>query len=152
MGRTASTRDYLADKGRSEGFISEEYNEETNSSVLKYKSKDGEERYIASSTDSSGSSGTTPVITINGQTPTQELEPNKFYKFGNAVTSLTVTLGTPIDGIVNIYNFSFTAGQANPMNLPDTIIFDETPVIDFGDYVEVSIMDNKGVCKIWPAN
>lgn len=153
MGRTASTRDYLADAGRSAGFLQEDYNEETSSSVIKYMSKDGQERYIASSTDPSGSSGTTPVIEVGGQTPTQELEPNKFYKFGNAITSLTVTLAAPIDGILNIYFFSFSAGQANPtINLPNDIVFDEPLVIDIGDYVEISIMDNKGIYKVWPAN
>ena len=54
MGRTASTRDYLADINRGVK-LEEEYN--NGQSTLKYRSYDGQDRYIAGSTDPEGGGG-----------------------------------------------------------------------------------------------
>jgi hypothetical protein len=90
-----------------------------------------------------------PVVKVSGATPTQTLAPNTFYKFTGAVTSLTLTLGTPIDGIANIYAFSFVAGAANPtISLPASVTIDGTPSIASGDYVEFSIMNNVAIFKV----
>ena len=92
---------------------------------------------------------TQPLIEVAGATPTQELASNTFYKFTGAVTSLTLTLGTPIDGITNIYAFSFVAGAANPtISLPASVTIDGTPSIASGDYVEFSIMNNIAIFKV----
>ena len=91
-----------------------------------------------------------PEIEVSGTSVTQILDPNKFYKFTGAVTSLTVTLGTAISGIVNMYAFSFVAGQASPnITLPNGVDYDEEPTIAQGDYVEFSIKDNKATAKVW---
>lgn len=90
-----------------------------------------------------------PLIEVSGATPTQTLAPNTFYKFTGQVTSLTLTLGTPIDGIANIYAFSFVAGAANPtISLPASVTIDGTPSIAQGDYVEFSIMNNVAIFKV----
>ena len=90
-----------------------------------------------------------PLVEVAGTTPTQTLAPNTFYKFTGAVTSLTLTLGTPIDGITNIYAFSFVAGQADPViSLPASVTIDGTPSISQGDYVEFSIMNNVAIFKV----
>ncbi len=91
----------------------------------------------------------TPVVEVAGATPTQALAPNTFYKFTGSVTSLTLTLGTPIDGIANIYAFSFVAGQADPViSLPASVTIDGTPSIASGDYVEFNIMNNVAIFKV----
>ena len=90
-----------------------------------------------------------PLVEVAGTTPTQTLAPNTFYKFTGAVTSLTLTLGTPISGITNIYAFSFVAGAANPtISLPASVTIDGTPSIAQGDYVEFSIMNNVAFFKV----
>lgn len=90
-----------------------------------------------------------PLVEVTGATPTQTLAPNTFYEFTGAVTSLTLTLGTPIDGIANIYAFSFTAGADNPtISLPASVTIDGTPSISQGDYVEFSIMNNVAYFKV----
>lgn len=91
----------------------------------------------------------TPVIEVTGATPTQTLAPNTFYKFTGQVTSLTLTLGTAITGITNIYAFSFTAGADNPtISLPASVTIDGTPSISAGNYVEFSIMNNVAFFKV----
>ena len=89
-----------------------------------------------------GEEGEVELIEVSGATPTQELLPNKFYKFTGSVTALTLTLGTAITGITNIYAFSFVAGAANPtISLPASVTIDGTPSIAAGDYVEFNIMN-----------
>lgn len=93
------------------------------------------------------------VVEVSGATPTQELAPNTFYKFTGSVTSLTVTLGTAVNGIANIYAFSFYAATANPtITLPQGVQVADTPTIGQSDYVEFSIMDNKAIAKVWSAS
>ena len=92
---------------------------------------------------------TQPLVEVSGTTPTQTLTPNTFYKFTGLPTSLTLTLGTPISGIANIYAFSFVAGAANPtISLPSSVTIDGTPSIAQGDYVEFSIMNNVAIFKV----
>lgn len=89
------------------------------------------------------------VYEVSGATPSTNLLPNAFYKFTGAVTSLTLTLGTPTDGITNIYAFSFVAGAANPtISLPASVTIDGTPSIASGDYVEFNIMNNVALFKV----
>lgn len=89
------------------------------------------------------------VVEVTGSTPTQELQPNTFYKFGS-VTSLNVTLAAGATGMAAIYAFSFTAAQANPtITLPSSVIISDAPSIAQGDLVEFNIMDNKAICKVW---
>lgn len=84
-----------------------------------------------------------PLVEVSGATPTQTLAPNTFYKFTGSVTALTLTLGTAIAGIANIYAFSFVAGADNPtISLPASVTIDGTLSIASGDYVEFSIMNN----------
>lgn len=88
-------------------------------------------------------------VEVTGATPTTNLLPNTFYKFTGAVTSLTLTLGTPISGITNIYAFSFVAGADNPViSLPASVTIDGTPSIASGDYVEFNIMNNVAIFKV----
>lgn len=90
-----------------------------------------------------------PLVEVTGTTPTQTLAPNTFYKFIGLPTSLTLTLGTPTDGITNIYAFSFVAGADNPtISLPASVTIDGTPSIAAGDYVEFSIMNNVAIFKV----
>lgn len=55
---------------------------------------------------------------------TQELRPNTVYVFGGELTSLTLTLGTPMNGIANIYQVFFKNGST-AVNLlyPATVTF-----------------------------
>ena len=92
------------------------------------------------------------VVEVSGATPTQALAPNTFYKFTGSLTALTVTLGTPISGILNVYAFSFTAGAADVnVSLPQSVQCDDTLSNASGDYVEFSIVNNKATFKVWQA-
>lgn len=93
-----------------------------------------------------------PYITQAGTNPSLTLNSNTFYKFADAITSLTI-LGLdvpPLTHILNIYAFSFTAGVDNPtITLPQGVQIADAPTIANGDYVEFSIMDNKAVAIVW---
>ena len=90
-----------------------------------------------------------PLVEVAGATPTQQLAPNTFYKFTGSVTALTLTLGTAIAGITNIYAFSFVAGADNPtISLPASVTIDGTPSIASGDYVEFSIQNGIALYKV----
>lgn len=106
---------------------------------------DGTEWLLVSQVESA----LTPVVNVTGNTA--ELQPNTFYRFNNSLTSVEVTFATPASGdVVNIYAFSFTAGQANPtITLPSSVIISDAPSIAQGNLVEFNIMDNKAICKVW---
>lgn len=93
-----------------------------------------------------------PVVGVSGTTPTQELAPNTFYKFGT-VTSLTLTLHLPVDGIVNIYAYSFTAGENFDATtaIPTGVTLDRELEIEEGQFCEVSIQDGHATYMVWPA-
>lgn len=92
------------------------------------------------------------VIAVAGATPTQTLNPNTFYKFTGAITSLTLTLGSAVSGIANIYAFRFTAGQDNPtITLPQGVVINQDLSLKTGDVCEFSIMDNKALFSVWEA-
>lgn len=96
--------------------------------------------------------GDVAQVTVTGTTPTQQLARNTFYQFGS-VTSLTVTLGSAVSGISNIYAFGFTAGVDNPtITLPQGVQIADAPTIATGDYVEFSIVNNKAIAKVWSAS
>ena len=94
--------------------------------------------------------GDMAVVEVAGATPTQQLARNTFYKFTGSVTALTITLGSEVAGVTNIYAFSFTAGVDNPtITLPPSVQIADAPDISSGDYVEFSIMNNKAIAKVW---
>lgn len=58
------------------------------------------------------------VVSVEGATPTQEIQPNKLYRFGEC-TSLTVTLASEIPDIYNEYMLEFVSGATpTTLNLP----------------------------------
>lgn len=61
----------------------------------------------------------TEISDGNGEV-TQEIEPNKYYVFGEC-TTITITLASKVTGIFNEYLFKFTSGStATVLNLPET--------------------------------
>lgn len=65
-------------------------------------------------------------------TVTKELQPNRYYKFGECV-SLTVTLAAEIEGVFNEYSFEFTSGAtATTLSIPETVKWNggEAPTIE----------------------
>lgn len=100
-----------------------------------------------------GDSGQVPLVTVAGATPTQQLAPNTFYKFTGAVTSLTLTLGSEVSGIANIYAFRFTAGQDVPtITLPSGVVCNQDLSLKTGDVCEFSIQDNLALFSVWEAS
>lgn len=98
-----------------------------------------------------GDSAQVPQVTVAGTTPTQQLAPNTFYVF-DSVTSLTVTLGSAVSGIANIYAFRFTAGQDNPtITLPSGVVCNQDLSLKTGDVCEFSIQDNLALFSVWQA-
>lgn len=92
------------------------------------------------------SGGTIPVIVVEGETPTQELQPNTYYKFGK-VTSLTLTFAAETPDILNEYMFEFTAGASTTLVLPSTVKWmgGEAPTLEADNLYQVSIVNNIAV-------
>lgn len=91
----------------------------------------------------------TPTKVVNGSsgTVTQELSPNKYYKFSECI-SLTITLGAEIPGILNEYMFEFASGsKATVLKLPETVKWNngDVPTIETNKRYIVSIVSNIAV-------
>jgi len=90
-----------------------------------------------------------PITSVSGSsgTVTQELSPNTYYKFSRC-TSLTITLGAEVPGILNEYMFEFLSG-ATPtvLNLPETVKWNNgnAPTIEANKKYIVSIISNIAV-------
>lgn len=72
------------------------------------------------------------------------LTPNVFHVWGT-VSTLTLTLGTEINGIANEYLFQFTCGTtATTLSLPSSIkwVGGEAPTIEASKIYQVSILNN----------
>lgn len=81
-------------------------------------------------------------IEVIENTDVTELQPNKYYKWGE-VASLSLTLGTPIDGILNEYMFEFVSGStATTLTLPDAIKWETIPTIEANKKYQISIVNN----------
>lgn len=86
------------------------------------------------------------VEVVESATTTLEIQPNKFYKFGE-VSSLNITLAAITDtSVLNEYMFEFTSGStATTLTLPNTIKWLETPTVEANKIYQCSIVDNVGV-------
>lgn len=94
-----------------------------------------------------GTSGKNYSVEIVESTlTTQEIESNKFYKFGE-VTELNLTLAEITDNTqLNEFMFEFISGAtATTLTLPNTIKWLETPSIESNKIYQCSIVDNIGV-------
>lgn len=78
-------------------------------------------------------------VIVSGSTVIQSLTPNTFYSFGE-VSSLTITLGTPVSGINNEYAFEFDSGStATTLGILATVIGIDATAIKANKHYEVSI-------------
>lgn len=86
------------------------------------------------------------VEIVESTLTTQEIEPNKFYKFGE-VTELNLTLAEITDNTqLNEFTFEFISGStATTLTLPNTVKWIETPTIEANKIYQCSIVDNIGV-------
>ena len=86
------------------------------------------------------------VEVVESTTTTLEIEPNKFYKFGEE-TELNITLAEITDETqLNEYMFEFISGAtATTLTLPDTIKWLGIPTIEANKIYQCSIVDNIGV-------
>lgn len=86
------------------------------------------------------------VEIVKSTLTTQEIESNKFYKFGE-VSSLNITLAAITDtSILNEYMFEFVSGAtATTLTLPNAVKWLETPTIEANKIYQCSIVDNIGV-------
>ena len=86
------------------------------------------------------------VEVVESTTTTLEIQPNKFYKFGE-VTELNLTLAEITDATqLNEYMFEFVSGStATNLTLPNTIKWLETPSIESNKTYQCSIVDNIGI-------
>lgn len=77
---------------------------------------------------------------------TVELQPNKFYKFGE-VTELNLTLAEITDNTqLNEFMFEFISGEtATTLTLPDTIKWSDTPDVEANKIYQCSIVNNIGL-------
>ncbi len=86
------------------------------------------------------------VEVVESTTTTLEIQPNKFYKFGE-VTELNLTLAEITDTTqLNEFMFEFVSGTtATTLTLPDTIKWLETPTIESNKIYQCSIVNNIGI-------
>ena len=86
------------------------------------------------------------VEIVESTSSTQEIQPNKFYKF-DEVSSLNITLAAITDtSVLNEYMFEFISGTtATTLTLPNTVKWLETPSIEANKIYQCSIVDNVGV-------
>lgn len=86
------------------------------------------------------------VEIVESTSNTQEIQSNKFYKFGE-VSSLNITLAAITDtSVLNEYMFEFISGStATTLTLPNTIKWLETPSIEANKIYQCSIVNNIGV-------
>lgn len=86
------------------------------------------------------------VEVVESATTTQEIQPNKFYKFGE-VSSLNITLAAITDtSVLNEFMFEFVSGAtATTLTLPSSVKWLETPTIESNKIYQCSIVDNIGV-------
>ena len=106
-----------------------------------------EAEWLASLKGENGADGKNyKVETIESTETTVELQPNKFYKFGE-VTELNLTLAEITDNTqLNEFMFEFVSGEtATTLALPDTIKWAETPSIEANKIYQCSIVNNVGL-------
>ena len=86
------------------------------------------------------------VEVVESTTTTLEIQPNKFYKFGE-VTELNLALAEITDTKqLNEFMFEFVSGAtATTLTLPSSVKWLETPTIEANKIYQCSIVDNIGV-------
>ena len=86
------------------------------------------------------------VKVVESTTTTLEIQPNKFYKFGE-VTELNLTLAEITDTTqLNEFMFEFVSGAtATTLTLPSSVKWLETPTIEANKIYQCSIVNNIGV-------
>ena len=86
------------------------------------------------------------VEVVESTSSTQEIQPNKFYKFGE-VSSLNITLAAITDTTqLNEFMFEFISGAtATTLTLPSTVKWLETPTIEANKTYQCSIVNNIGI-------
>lgn len=87
----------------------------------------------------------TPSITIPSTTATQELAPNTLYIFAERTSNLTLTLGTPIVGVANLYTCDIIIGSTAPtITWPAGISWNggSAPTIAADKTYQISILNN----------
>lgn len=89
----------------------------------------------------------TPVESVTSTS--KSIEPNKYYKWTSAMSSLTITLATPTNtSILNNYMFEFTTSSSGcTLNVPSTVKWanGEAPTIEASKTYQVSIINNLAV-------
>lgn len=94
-----------------------------------------------------GTNGKNYSVQVVGSTTTVlEIQPNKFYKFGE-VSSLNITLAAITDtSVLNEYMFEFVSGTtATTLTLPNAVKWLKTPTIEANKIYQCSIVNNIGV-------
>lgn len=80
----------------------------------------------------------------------QTLSPFVIYHFTGAITSLTITLGTPASGQLAHYHFDFLSGStAATLSMPQTVEMPDNFVVEANNRYEVDILNNYGTVTAW---
>lgn len=92
-----------------------------------------------------GESGIPSVVDHGTADTTFELTSNVLHKWGEVAT-LTLTTGTPTDGVVNEYMAQFVSGTtATVLTLPETVKWIGDNTVEAGKTYQLSIIDNLAV-------
>lgn len=99
----------------------------------------------ANATDLATLASKVPVFNHGTSDTTLTLLPNQFHIWGE-VASLTLTLGTPEEGVYNEYMFEFVSGATpTTLSLPSTIKWQDDLEVEANMKYQVSIVNNIGL-------
>lgn len=98
-----------------------------------------------------------PIVECAGEIVLSDCYPNRIYKADSAITTLSVdviyysdgTNGTDFSAHGNIadeYVFDFIAGASCTVQLPEAVVWANTPSFSEGKRYIISIVDNLGLC------
>lgn len=81
---------------------------------------------------------------------TQVLFPNILCHFTGTLTSLTITLNTPVSGELAQYHFDFLSGSTAPtLTLPNTVTMPDSFTVEANKRYEVDVLNNYGAVMAW---
>ena len=80
---------------------------------------------------------------------TQALQPYVIYHFTGTLTSLTITLTAPTEGLAQ-YHFDFDSGSTAPtLTLPQTVVMPSGFAVEASKHYEIDILNNYGTAQEW---
>lgn len=91
--------------------------------------------------------GVKPIVEFSSSNIT--MDPNKYYKTTNTLSSITISLNAPSDtSIANEYLIEFPGSNSMAVSFPSSIkwLNGESPIFESGYTYQISIVNNCAIC------